>query len=108
MDMVKRFEIWNAELNPTVGSEINKKRPCLIISPDEANRYLNTVIVVPLTTTFKPYPTRVDCHFLGKKGQLAADQVRSIDKSRLEKKLGELDIGTSEKICAVLCEIFRY
>jgi len=106
--MVKRFDVWHAELNPTIGSEINKIRPCLVVSPDEANRYLNTVIIVPLTSTFKPYPTRVGCYFLGKKGQLAIDQIRSIDKSRLGKKLGELDKETSEKVCLTLTETFRY
>jgi mRNA interferase MazF len=108
MDMVKRFDVWHVELNPTVGSEINKIRPCLVVSPDEANRHLNTVIIVPLTSTLKPYPTRVDCDFNGKKGQLAVDQIRSIDKSRLGKKLGEIDKESSEKICARLCETFRY
>jgi mRNA interferase MazF len=106
--MVKRFDIWHAELNPGVGSEINKIRPCLVVSPDEANRYLNTVIIVPLTSTFKPYPTRVDCTFMGKKGQLAIDQIRSIDKSRLVKKMGKLDEETSERICITLGETFRY
>ena len=108
MDMVKRFDIWNTELNPTIGSEVNKIRPCLIVSPDEANKYLNTVIVVPLTSTSKPYPTRIDCQFMGKSGQLAIDQIRSIDKSRLGKKLGELDIETSEKICSAIIKTFRY
>jgi mRNA interferase MazF len=106
--MVKRFDIWHAELNPTVGSEINKIRPCLVVSPDETNRNLNTVIIVPLTSTLKPYPTRVDCQFMGKNGQLAIDQIRSIDKCRLGKKLGILDEETSEKICATLLETFRY
>jgi mRNA interferase MazF len=106
--MVKRFDVWQAELNPAVGSEINKTRPCLVVSPDEANRNLNTVIIVPLTSTLKPYPTRVDCRFMGKKGQLAADQIRSIDKSRLAKKLGTIDEETSVKICNKLIETFRY
>jgi mRNA interferase MazF len=108
MDMVKRFEIWHVELNPTVGAEINKIRPCLVVSPDESNRYLNTVIIVPLTSTLRPYPTRINCIFKEKKGQLAVDQIRSIDKSRLVKKLGELDKETSEQICAKLGETFRY
>ncbi len=106
--MVKRFDIWHVELNPAIGSEIIKIRPCLVVSPDEANRYLNTVIIVPLTSTLKPYPTRVDCYFLGKKGQLAVDQMRSIDKSRLNKKLGSLDQETSEKICTKLIETFKF
>ena len=106
--MVKRFDIWHVELNPTVGSEIKKMRPCLVVSPDEANRYLNTVIIVPLTSTIKPYPIRLDCSFMGKNGQLAMDQIRSIDKSRLGKKLGVMDQATSEKACAKLCETYRY
>ena len=108
MDMVRRFEIWLAELNPTVGSEINKKRPCLVVSPDEANRNLNTVIIVPLTSTLRPYPTRVGCQFMEKRGQFATDQIRSIDKSRLLNKMGVIDEDTSEKICAKLIETFRY
>jgi mRNA interferase MazF len=108
MDMVKRFEIRNAELNPTIGSEINKIRPCLIVSPDETNKYLNTVVVVPLTSTLKPYPTRIDCHFQGKKGQLAIDQIRCLDKTRLRKKMGELDNETSKKFCAAIVETFRF
>ena len=106
--MVKRFEVWHVDLNPTVGSEINKIRPCLIVSPDEVNKHLNTVIIVPLTNTLKPYPTRIDCQFMGKQGQLAIDQVRSIDKSRLSRKLGTMDMETSEKICSRLIETFRF
>ena len=70
--------------------------------------YLKTVVVVPLTSTLRPYPTRVDCHFQGKQGQLAIDQIRCLDKTRLGKKLGELDIETSIKVCALLVETFRY
>jgi mRNA interferase MazF len=106
--MVSRFDIWHVELNPTVGAEINKIRPCLVVSPDEVNRHLNTVTIIPLTSTLKLYPTRVDCIFKGKKGQLAIDQIRSIDKSRLGKKLGVLDEETAEKICIRLVETFRY
>ncbi|MCK9421304.1 MAG: type II toxin-antitoxin system PemK/MazF family toxin [Bacteroidales bacterium] len=106
--MVKRFDIRNAELNPTIGSEINKIRPCLIVSPDEVNNYLNTVVVVPLTIALKPYPTRIDCQFHGKRGQLAIDQIRCLDKTRLGKKMGELDNETSKKVCAVIVETFRY
>jgi mRNA interferase MazF len=80
--MVKRFEVWNVELNPTKGSEINKTRPCLIVSPNETNKYLNTITIIPLTSTIKPYPTRLNCSFKGKQGQLVVDQIRCIDKSR--------------------------
>ena len=99
MDMVKRFEVWQVELNPTVGSEINKIRPCLIVSPNEVNKFLNTVIIVPLTSTLKPYPTRLDCKFKGKQGQLVIDQIRSIDKARLILKLGVMDTDTNKNIC---------
>ena len=108
MDMVKRFDIWHVELNPIVGAEINKIRPCLVVSPDEVNKHLNTVTIVPLTSTMKSYPTRVDCIFLGKRGQLAIDQIRSIDKSRLEKKLGVLDNETCGVICSRIIETFKY
>ena len=106
--MVKRFEIWATELNPSLGSEINKIRPCIVVSPDEANRYLNTVIIVPLTSTVKPYPTRVNCTFKGKEGQLAADQLRCIDKVRLKSKMGEMDEDTCIELCKILVETFKY
>jgi mRNA interferase MazF len=78
------------------------------VSPDEVNKHLNTVTIVPLTSTLKSYPTRLDCLFRGKRGQLAIDQIRSIDKSRLDKKLGVLDKETSEMICSRLIETFKY
>jgi mRNA interferase MazF len=108
MGMVKRFEVWLTELNPTVGSEINKPRPCLIVSPDEANKFLHTVIIVPLTSSIKAYPTRINCQFGGKSGQLSLDQIRSIDKSRLTKKLGIMDKSTCKLTCALLETIFKY
>ena len=104
----KRFEVWIVQLNPTVGSEINKIRPCVVVSPDVANMFLNTVTVVPLTSTIRSYPTRVTCSFEGKQGQLAIDQIRSIDKVRLIKRIGEIDIKTSKLLCEVLIENFRY
>ena len=106
--MVKRFEVWQTALNPTVGSEISKSRPCLVVSPDEANKYLNTVIIVPLTSTIRSYPTRINCDFEGKTGQLAIDQMRSIDKTRLSKKLGVMDHKTCELLCGTIIETFRY
>jgi mRNA interferase MazF len=108
MVKINRFEVWNTQLNPTVGSEIRKIRPCVIVSPDEINKYLNTVTIAPLTSTQKKYPTRVFCTFQGKQGQVAIDQVRTIDKSRLISKLGELDQSTSKDICSVLVEYFKY
>jgi mRNA interferase MazF len=108
MVIVKRFEFWLVSINPTLGSEISKSRPCLVISPDEANKFLNTVTVVPLTSTLKNYPTRVKCAFEGRTGQLAIDQIRSVDKTRLVKKLGDLDEATAKTICAVLVETFKF
>ena len=109
MDMVvARFEVWLINLDPTIGSEIKKTRPCLIISPDETNRFLSTVIIIPLTSTIKKYPTRINCIFKGKKGQLATDQIRSIDKTRLGKKLGTLNDSICRNVCDLLLELFTY
>ncbi|GAB4032576.1 type II toxin-antitoxin system PemK/MazF family toxin [Spirosoma jeollabukense] len=106
--VVDRFDVWLVTLDPTRGSEIAKTRPCIIISPDSVNRYLNTVTIAPLTSTRKPYPTRVDCHFDGKEGQVTLDQARSVDKSRLVKKLGQLDHTINQKICETLVAMFTY
>jgi mRNA interferase MazF len=108
MVMMKRFEFWQVSLNPTQGSEIKKIRPCLIVSPDEANKYLRTVTIVPLTSTIKNYPTRVNCIFEGRQGQLAVDQIRSVDKTRLIRKLGTLDEAVSKQICYTIVETFKY
>jgi mRNA interferase MazF len=108
MEMVKRFQVWNIELNPVVGHEINKIRPCVVVSPDEANKYLMTVTVVPLTSTIRNFPTRVDCQFNGKKGQLAIDQIRAVDKLRLIEKLGDLQEGSCRILCQTLEIMFRY
>jgi len=104
--MVKRFEVYLVCLDPTIGSEIKKSRPCLIISPDELNQNLNTVIVAPMTTTLKPYPTRITTSFQKKKGDIALDQLRTIDKSRLIKKLGSISTATQAKVSGRLVEIF--
>jgi mRNA interferase MazF len=107
MDMVvKRTEIWLIDLNPTVGSKIKKSRPCIILSPDEANNYLNTVTIAPLTSTLKPYPSRVNCSFEGKEGQVAIDQVRTFDKLRLKKKIGTLDKLSVEQVFLTLQDYF--
>jgi mRNA interferase MazF len=105
---VKRTEVWLVELNPTVGSEVKKTRPCMIVSPDEANKYLNTITIVPLTSTLKSYPTRVNCSFDGKEGQAAVDQVRAIDKLRLKKKLGMLEKRTVEQVFQALQDYFSF
>ncbi|WP_341226230.1 type II toxin-antitoxin system PemK/MazF family toxin [uncultured Arcticibacterium sp.] len=104
----KRFDIWLVQLNPTKGSEIAKTRPCIIISPDIQNRYLNTITVALLTHTKKSYPTRLDCLFNKEPGQIVIDQIRAVDKLRLVKKLGKLDIATSKLLCELLIESFKY
>lgn len=107
MDMVvMRFEIYFVSLDPTLSSEIRKTRPCLIISPDELNNHLNTVIVAPLTSTLRRYPTRINCRVDGKDGQIALDQLRAIDKVRLNKKLGKLDAATAQQVLGVLKKLF--
>jgi len=103
---VKRFEIYLVNLDPTIGSEIKKTRPCLAISTDEMNHNIRTIIVAPLTTKDRPYPTRVTCRFKGKSGQVVLDQIRTIDKERLIKKLGRLDRRSTFKVFSVLAEMF--
>lgn len=104
--VVKRFEVFLVNLDPTVGSEIQKTRPCLVISPDQMNQYINTVIVAPLTTKGKLYPTRVGCKLQGKQGMVVLDQLRTVDKSRLVHKMGRLDTKTQAEVLRVLGEIF--
>jgi mRNA interferase MazF len=104
--VVNRFEVFIVILDPTIGSEIQKTRPCLIISPDEMNHHIATVIVAPLTTKGRSYPTRVACTFQGKKGQVVLDQIRTVDKSRLARKLGQIDDETQRKVLSVLNEMF--
>lgn len=104
--VVKRFDIYLINLDPTIGSEIKKTRPCLIISPDEMNRYINTVIIAPMTTKGREYPTRVAIKFQGKQAQIVLDQIRTVDKARLVKKLGKVDAPTQTKVLAVLGEMF--
>lgn len=104
--VVKRFDVYLVNLDPTVGSEIRKARPCLIISPDEMNRHIATVIVAPMTTKGRDYPTRVKCAFQGKGGQVVLDQIRTIDKVRLVQQLGRIDKETQGEVLTILAEIF--
>lgn len=104
--VVKRFDVYLINLDPTVGSEIKKTRPCLIISPDEMNRWIRTVIVAPMTTKGQPYPTRVPCEFQGKQGQVVLDQIRTVDKSRLVQKLGRIDKATQREVLVTIAEMF--
>jgi len=105
---VARFDIWLVSLDPTQGSEIRKTRPCLVVSPDEMNNWLRTVIVAPMTTAERSYPTRVPIAFAGKDGQVALDQIRTIDKTRLERRLGSAEETTARAVCATLGEMFAF
>lgn len=105
--VINRFEVHLVNLDPTIGSEIKKTRPCLIISPDEINHTIRTVIVAPMTTKGNFYPTRIPCRFKGKSGQVVLDQIRTIDQSRLIKKLGRIDDSTGLVVLTVLQEMFE-
>ncbi len=104
--VVNRFDVFLVNLDPTVGSEIQKTRPCLIISPDEMNRYIATVIIAPMTTKGKVYPTRIACQFQGKDGKIVLDQIRTIDKTRLVKKLGQISPDEQSRVLDTLAEMF--
>lgn len=104
--VVKRFEIYLVSLDPTIGREIKKTRPCLIISPDEMNQHISTFIVAPMTTSGRAYPTRVPCRFQGKDGQIVLDQIRTVDKARLVKRLGQINTTTQKAVLALLTEMF--
>ena len=105
--VIEQFSVYLVSLNPTVGSEISKTRPCVVISPDEMNRHIHTVIIAPMTTAQKGYPTRVPCKFRGKSGEVVLDQIRTVDRSRLVKRLGSLDSTTAAQVKRVLLAMFR-
>src|SRR5262245_57973598 len=104
--VVRRFDVYLVQLEPTVGSEIRKTRPCLVISPNEMNRHLRTVIVAPMTTQGRAYPFRVSCAFAGKSGLIVLDQIRTVDQSRLVQRKGRLSSAASEQVLEVLAEMF--
>ena len=104
--VVKRFDVYLVSLDPTVGSEIQKTRPALVVSPDDMNRHIQTVIIAPMTTKGRPYPTRVSCHFQGKQGLVALDQIRTVDKSRLVSQLGQIDRKVQDEVLRVLQQMF--
>lgn len=103
---VRRFEVYLISLDPTTGSEMKKTRPCLIISPDEMNRHIRTVIIAPMTSTIKNYPSRVTTIFQKKRGQVVLDQIRTVDKARLIKKLGTISSSAEGKVLGILQEMF--
>lgn len=104
----QRFEVYWVSLAPTTGSEISKTRPCVVVSADEMNAHLKTVIVAPLTSTIKNYPTRLTVEVDGKTGSIALDQIRTIDKTRLGKKITTLDKAVSETLCNLLVQMLQY
>jgi len=104
--VVKRFEVYFVNRDPTPGSEVNKTRPCLIVSPDEMNEHIRTVIVAPMTTGGRSYPTRVKCKFQGKSGRVVLDQLRTVDKVRLVKRLGRISPAVQKQVLQVLGEMF--
>lgn len=101
-----RFDILLVSLDPTQGAEIKKMRPCVIISPDEMNRHLKTLIIAPMTSTVRKYPTRVPITFDNKEGSIVLDQIRTIDKSRIIRKLGIVDNRTRSLILETLEKLF--
>jgi mRNA interferase MazF len=106
--VVKRFDVYLVNLDPTIGAEIQKTRPCLVVSPDEMNRNIRTVIIAPMTSAQKEYPTRVSCTFQKKKGQIVLDQLRTIDKARLIKKLGTIDPEDQLKVVSIFQQLFAF
>ena len=104
--VASRFEVYLVRLDPAQGHEIRKTRPGVIISPDEMNRHIGTVIVAPMTTKSREYPTRVKVKFQGKSGQIVLDQIRTVDKTRLVKRLGRINRMTADRVLALLAEMF--
>jgi mRNA interferase MazF len=104
--MVTRFDVHLVNLDPTLGSEVKKTRPCLVISPDEMNRHLRTVIVAPMTTSGGDYPSRVRCRFQGKTGKVALDQLRTVDARRLVRRLGRVGSTVQERVLQTLGAMF--
>lgn len=104
--VVKRFEVFLVNLDPTIGHEIKKTRPCLVISPDELNRYIATVIIAPMSTKGRAYPTRINCQFQDQEGQVVLDQIRTVDKARLVKRLGTIDETTQKQVLETLAKLF--
>ena len=107
MVMVKRFDVWLVNLSPTKGREINKTRPCIVISPNEMSA-LSTVLMAPMTTKGFDFPCRIKCRFKGKSGLILLDQIRAVDKSRLVKQLGTISAKTQVELCSCLQEIFEH
>jgi mRNA interferase MazF len=108
MDVVntRRFSVFLVNLDPTLGSEMKKTRPCVVVSPDEMNRHLSTVIIAPLTSTLRGYASRVSCVFDSKSGEIALDQIRAVDKNRLIKMMGKIQDSECQQVLSVLQDMF--
>ncbi len=104
--VVNRFDVFLISLDPTRGSEIRKTRPCLVISPDEMNDHIRTVIVAPMTTKGRTFPSRVSCTFQGKRGQVVLDQIRTVDRTRMVRRLGTVSAGVQNEVLDALQEMF--
>jgi mRNA interferase MazF len=104
--VIRQFDIYLVKLDPTVGSEMKKTRPCLVITPESVNRFTRTVLVAPFTSTIKHYPCRIPCNFSNRPGEIALDQIRCADHSRLLKHLGRLDVSTQSAVIQTLTAMF--
>ncbi len=105
--VIRRFDVFLVSLDPAVGVEMGKTRPCLVVSPDSMHRHVNTVIIAPLTSAQASYPTRVPCRFGGKTGQVALDHIHAVDRSRLIKRLGRFDAHTSASVIEAILKLFE-
>ena len=105
---MNRFEIYTINIDPATGAEIKKTRPCVIISPDEMNQYIKTVIIAPMTTSKKNYKSRLNIKFQGKDNQIALDQIRTVDKQQLINKIGKITTADSQSLCNKLVEMFTF
>lgn len=103
---VERFDVFIVALDPTRGSEVRKARPCVVVSPDEVNRHLRTVVVAPLTSRRRRFPWRTPVRFTGRQGEVMVDQLRSVDKGRLLNHVGRLSKSDSQRVLAILAEFF--
>jgi mRNA interferase MazF len=104
--VTERFSVFLVRLDPATGVETAKTRPCVVVSPDELNRAVSTVVIAPMTTVLRGWPTRVEITFQAKTGEIALDQIRAVDKSRLVKRLGKLDSVTADAVLDTLGELF--
>lgn len=104
--MVNQFDVCWVDLNPTVGAEMQKVRPCVVVSPKELNQYLATVIIIPITSAIHGYPFRVRCHVAGRDGEIVTDQIRTVDKSRLKRKIDTLSPEERVELQDVLRQMF--